>query len=76
MDGGAWHCGRHDHPLTQQGQEAGCAAHLFIPDLVPGEQLDAGEDWVSYRMRDGSEWRDGVSARTCGDQQPVREAVP
>jgi len=60
VDSGAWHCRRHDHPLRRQDQEAGCAAHLFIPDLVPGEQLDAGEDWVGYRMRDGSEWRDGV----------------
>jgi len=60
VDNGAWYCRRHDHPLTRQDQEAGCAAHLFIPDLVPGEQLDAGEDWVRYRMRDGSEWRDGV----------------
>lgn len=61
VDGGAWHCGRHDHPLARQDQEAGCAAHLFIPDLVPGEQLDAGEDWVSYRLPDGSTWQDGVS---------------
>ena len=61
VDGGAWHCRRHEHPLTRQDQEVGCAAHLFIPDLVPGEQLDAGEDWVSYRLPDGSEWRDGVS---------------
>ena len=24
--------------------------------LVPGEVSDAGEDFVSYRMRDGSAW--------------------
>ncbi|NCY25075.1 MAG: oxidoreductase [Alphaproteobacteria bacterium] len=58
---GAWHCSRHDHPLTRQAQETGCAAHLFIPDLVAGEQLDAGEDWVSYRLPDGSTWQDGVN---------------
>ena len=57
---------------TRREQEAGCAAHLYIPDLVPGEQIDAGEDWVSYRLPDGTEWRDGVpaaarpeSSRTC-----------
>jgi len=29
---------------------------------VAGEQIDAGEDWVSYRLPDGTEWRDGVPA--------------
>jgi len=28
--------------------------------LVHGEQLDAGDDYVDYRMADGTEWRDGV----------------
>lgn len=37
------------------------AADLFIPDFIAGEQEDAGEDWVSYRLRDGSIWRDGVA---------------
>jgi hypothetical protein len=46
--------------LTRQAQEQGCAAHLYIPALVHGGQVDAGEDWVSYTMPDGSEWRDGV----------------
>ena len=62
IDGGAWHCARHQVPLARREQAAGCAAHLYIPDLVPGEQIDAGEDWVSYRLKDGGEWRDGVPA--------------
>jgi hypothetical protein len=62
VDGGSWHCARHDWTLTQDQQRVGCAAHLMIPALVPGEQVDAGDDWVSYQMRDGSEWRDGVPA--------------
>ena len=62
IQGGEWHCARHNHTLSSDMQRAGCAAHLYIPKLVPGEQADAGEDWVSYRMPDGSEWRDGVSA--------------
>ena len=33
-----------------------CARHLFIPDLVPGEVVDAGDDHVVYRMRDGATW--------------------
>lgn len=60
VDAGRWHCARHGHLPTRVEQEAGCVLHLFIPDLVPGEQIDAGEDWVSYRLRDGGEWRDGI----------------
>lgn len=60
-DAARWRCERFGKDLTIDEQKAGCPAHLFLPDLVPGEQVDAGEDWVSYRMRDGSEWRDGVS---------------
>jgi len=59
---GTWHCARHNLSLTRREQEAGCVAHLFIPDFIAGEQEDAGEDWVSYRLRDGTEWRDGVAA--------------
>ena len=57
---GAWHCARHNHQLDRRAQENGCAAHLYIPGLVHGEQVDAGEDYVDYRMPDGTEWRDGV----------------
>lgn len=60
--GGEWHCQRHGVPLDPDTQRAGCDAHLYIPALIPGEQIDAGEDWVSYRMPDGTEWRDGVTA--------------
>ena len=39
------------------------AAHLFIPDLIQGEQFDADPDgaWVAYRKPDGSVWRDGAA---------------
>jgi len=53
---GGWHCARHDRVLEDADQRRACAAHLFIPDLVPGEVIDAGEDFVAYRMRDGSTW--------------------
>ena len=67
---GGWHCTRHGTPVTRREQEAGCAAHLYIPDLVQGEQVDAGEDWVSYRLLDGSAWRDGVPPK------PPSQLVP
>jgi hypothetical protein len=59
VDDGAWHCARHNILLDRRTQETGCSAHLYIPDLIAGEQVDAGEDWVGYRMPDGSVWCDG-----------------
>lgn len=56
-----WYCERFGRLLTVEVQKAGCPAHLYLPELVPGEQTDAGDDWVSYKMADGSTWRDGVA---------------
>ena len=53
---GGWQCARWDQTLGDQEQRAACARHLFIPDLVPGEVADAGDDHVVYRMRDGATW--------------------
>jgi hypothetical protein len=57
---GGWHCTRHDHMRSPQEQRNACAKHLFIPDLVPGEVTDAGEDFVVYRMKDGASWVNGA----------------
>mgnify|MGYP001809815117 CR=1 FL=1 len=65
LDGDArWHCERHDHDLTREDQEVGCSAHLYIPELVPGEQIDADPvaEWVDYVIADGVIWRDGAEA--------------
>lgn len=62
-DAAAWQCERFGDYLTVEKQKAGCPAHLFLPELVPGEQTDAGDDWVAYQMRDGSAWRDGVAEK-------------
>jgi hypothetical protein len=60
VDGG-WHCARFDHLLDKEQQREGCPAHLFIPDLVPGEQIDADleAETVTYQLTDGSTWVDG-----------------
>jgi hypothetical protein len=62
VQGGAWACQRYGHELSSDHQRQGCAAHLYIPALVQGEQVDAGEDWVSYQLPDGTSWVDGVPA--------------
>lgn len=55
---GGWWCERHERALSEADQRAGCDQHLYIPDLVPGEQIDAGTDWVSYQFPDGGVWCD------------------
>ena len=59
---GTWGCDRWNKTLSVEDQRKGCPAHLFIPALIPGEQVDANaeEEWVSYRLRNGQDWRDGA----------------
>lgn len=62
LDGNAgWDCARHSKPLSLAEQDEGCPAMLYIPSLVPGEQIDCDEEreTITYRMRDGSIWVDG-----------------
>lgn len=53
-------CTKLEKGLSYDEQQAGCPAHRYLPDLVPGDQVDVvGDDVVVYRMKDGREWRDG-----------------
>lgn len=58
-----WSCGRWSKPISFDEQKEACPAHLHIPALVPGEQIDADEEaeTVTYRMKDGSIWVDGAT---------------
>jgi hypothetical protein len=57
-----WNCQLKNIPLDVKAQKEACPRHLYLPDLVPGEQVDADErgEWVEYRMRDGNKWTDGI----------------
>lgn len=55
---GEWRCDKFGHNLSRTDQEAGCKGHRFLPDLVSGEQIDADNVSVTYRMADGSVWED------------------
>jgi hypothetical protein len=59
---GQWRCDRHQCFLSLADQHAGCPNHLYLPGLVPGEQVDADEsaETVAYRMPDGRDWVDGA----------------
>lgn len=61
--GGVWSCARFNKPLSLAEQGEGCPAHLFLPALVPGEQVDSSEEeeWVEYRLHNGELWRDGAA---------------
>lgn len=68
MDGNAgWDCARWSKPISLTEQDEGCPAHLFIPEMLVGyEQVDCSEEeeWVEYRMPDGTLWRDGAQNRS------------
>jgi hypothetical protein len=57
-----WHCTKHDKLLTLEEQRRGCEYHRYLPSMVPGEQIDADvhRRTITYRMRDGREWTDGI----------------
>ena len=55
---GGWHCARHDRRLSEVDQRTACPQHLFLPPLVPGRQVDAGDDWIEYEFASGNRWRD------------------
>ena len=56
VEDGKWSCARFGECRKE------CDAHLFIPALVAGEQVDADDNdaWIEYKMADGSVWRDGI----------------
>jgi len=58
---GGWKCELHNKELDQEAQLNGCGQHLFIPDLIPGEQVNSGPNWVEYVMKDGKVWIDSTT---------------
>lgn len=54
VENGGWHCAKFNQILPIELQKTGCASHLYIPSLVPGEIIEAGENFVKYRMKDGA----------------------
>jgi hypothetical protein len=71
----AWSCARHIKPLLADEQRAACPNHLFIPALVPGEQIDVDEvaETVTYRLPDGRLWVDGQDASPAPAEAPQQE---
>lgn len=55
---GGWKCELYNKSLDLEVQKRGCESHLFVPDLIPGEQINSGPNWVEYVMGDGTVWTD------------------
>lgn len=67
--GGRWRCERNNiDDLSPSEQESGCPHHLYLPGLVPGEQVDADEEAerVTYQLHNGATWVDEGRAAAPG----------
>lgn len=79
---GNGHCDRFGEPKRPSTQQAGkdCPAHLYLPTLVPGDQIDAdpANETVTYQMADGSVWVDGErnEPENENDEHPMEHAQP
>jgi len=60
-EGGGWQCGKYNNARTVDEQRAGCQAHLYHPELVPGVPVEVSEDEsaVTYALHNGETWVDG-----------------
>ncbi len=61
---GHWSCARWQKPISFDEQKVGCPAHLFLPSMVPGEQIDSDPEaeTVLYKLKNGDLWTDGATA--------------
>ena len=60
------YCTFWERELDFDAQQKGCEQHLYLPDLVPGEQTDANlsKRTVTYTLHDNSTWVDGPESET------------
>jgi hypothetical protein len=75
---GGWRCELKDKSLTFAEQLAGCEDHVYLPSLVPGEQVDADVErrTIMYAMPDGSTWTDGGAACLNSETTNVTLSMP
>lgn len=59
---GQWSCARWAKPLSPDEQRESCPVHLYLPELVPGRQVDCDPEMetITYEMPDGTFWTDGA----------------
>ena len=70
---GGWHCARWDQALVdQRAARAAAPGICSSPISCPARPVDAGDDHVVYRMRDGTTWIDGRRAAGGGVMLTLR----
>lgn len=56
---GKWLCTKHGGiELDYRMQQDGCGDHLYLPDLVPGQQVDHDDKSVTYELANGGIFTD------------------
>ena len=73
INDGKWFCSFHNRDITYLEQKESCGAHLFIPALIAGTQIDADEEArsVTYEMSEsGVEWVDAGNPAARGPFLP------
>lgn len=66
----AWQCDRFpDDPIPLDVQRTGCRFHVYRPDLVPAELVDASEseNSATYKKEDGVTFRNGGDGYASAD---------
>lgn len=58
IDGGKWVCDFKNEERDREQQESGCGDHLYLPTIVPGDQVDVDVEGgrITYAMPDGRTW--------------------
>lgn len=58
---GRWSCAFHKRDLTRSDQQHGCCEHRYIPEIVPGQQIDCDPEkrTITYALPNGTTWIDG-----------------
>lgn len=59
-EGGVWWCEKWDSEISLEDQRQGCNQHVFIPTLLPYQQVDASDEqrYVEYEHQ-GKRFRNG-----------------
>ena len=53
---GTWSCEKFAKILSVEDQKKGCLEHLYHPDFVPLEVIEAEQTRVTYKQKDGTEF--------------------
>ena len=61
VKGGAWSCAYYCSEMPVEAQRDACSKHVYIPDLIPAQMIDASEseNFIEYKTAGGVTFRNG-----------------